>query len=218
MNFDPAVGVFLDGLIAVLLLATIATGVFLNRRIASLRRSTKDINHLVGGFDKATARARAGIEALRHTLKESGEHLQDQINTARSLRDDLKQMVIAGGRVTLPEAREPARPAKAKQFPQGVARGAGSRGIANNLPRAEPPWAEPAQVMPLTGRMAEAAAAAEAKRAPVRRPEKAGIPGQRPVAAAAGMTRKTASAMAAQATENASEVERELRELLRHVR
>ena len=212
MNFDPAVGVFLDGLIAVLLLATIATGVFLNRRIASLRRSTKDINQLVGGFDKATARARAGIETLRNTLKDSGEQLQDQINTARGLRDDLKQMAIAGGRLPMPESREPARPAKPKQFAK-----AEPRGMPAGMPRAEPPWAEPAQVMPLTGRMAEAAAASEAKRPAVRRPEKAGIPGQRP-AAAAGVTRKTAAAMAAQATENASEVERELRELLRHVR
>lgn len=217
MNFDPTVGVFLDGLIAVLLLATIATGVFLNRRIASLRRSTKDINQLVGGFDKATARARAGIETLRNTLKESGEQLQDQINTARGLRDDLKQMAIAGGRLTMPEGREPARPAKPKQFAK-----AEPRGLPASTPRAEPPWAEPAQVMPLTGRMAEAAAAAEAKRPAVRRPQgansAAGIPGQRPAAAAAGMTRKTAAAMAAQATESASEVERELRELLRHVR
>jgi hypothetical protein len=233
MNLDPAVGVFLDGLIAVLLLATIATGIFLNRRIERLRRSTKDMNHLAGSFDKATARARAGVENLRTALRDSGAQLQEQIETARSLRDDLRQMAIAGGRLTLPESNPPqaaraaAKPAK-KTFPNVEPKG---------MPRAEPPWAEPAQVMPLTNRVPEGAPRTAAAKPAVRkeasrevgRREAAAMPAQRAVAngttggqhlaAGGGLpSRKAAAAIAAAATEDASEVERELRELLRHVR
>ncbi len=214
MTLEPAVGVFLDGLIAVLLVVTITTGLFLNRRIERLRRSTRDINTLVGGFDKATARARSGIETLRKTLTESGEQLQNQIDTARSLRDDLKQIAIAGGRIA---NIEPPRPAPKAPRPK-----APITAEPKGMPRAEPPWAElgrdedrePARVEP----MRPATQKAEGRPGLTKRAEKPNFAG--PARAVVGQTlnRKTAAAMAQEATSEVSEVERELRELLRNVR
>lgn len=196
MNLDPTIGVFMDGLIAVLLLATIATGLFLNRRIERLRRSTADMGGLVGGFDKATARARAGIEALRAALRESGQMLQDQINTARELRDDLRSMAVAGGRTEMD------RPILAKGMPPK--RTTTNKSFADAEPRGMPGDAYLDEERPR-----------QAPKAEHKNGTRATLP-QRPPAPA--VSRKTAAAMTAAATSEASEVERELRELLRHVR
>ncbi len=200
MNLDPTIGVFMDGLIAVLLLATIATGLFLNRRIERLRKSTADMGTMVGGFDKATARARAGIEGLRNALRDSGEQLQDQINVARDLRDDLRSLGAAG-------RADNERPLVAKGMPPKRA-----KSFATAEPKGMPgsdDYADDER----PARVAQPKGDGRADVRNVARPQFA----QRPQGAA--VNRKPAVALAAAAaTENASEVERELRELLRHVR
>lgn len=190
MNLDPTIGVFMDGLIAVLLLATIATGIFLNRRIERMRKFTAEMGSMVGGFDKATSRARAGVEALRTALRESGEQLQDQINVARDLRDDLRAMGAAG--------RDTERPILAK-------------GVAAKRPKSFA-TAEPKGMPGAEDEDDDRSQRMTAPRADknVARPQFA----QRPQGAA--LNRKPA--MAAANSADASEVERELRELLRHVR
>jgi hypothetical protein len=193
MNLDPTIGVFMDGLIAVLLLATIATGLFLNRRIERLRKSTADMGSMVGGFDKATARARAGIEALRAALRESGQQLQDQINVARDLRDDLRSMGGTG--------RESDRQILAKGMPPKRA-----KSMATAEPMGMPGGDDANDDRPTR------VAPAKADMKNVARPQFAGRP------QGAAVNRKAAAAMTAAATQESSEVERELRELLRHVR
>ena len=55
--FEPIVGLALDGLIAVLLLAVIVAGFLLNQRIDGLRKSARDLERILGSFDRATGRA-----------------------------------------------------------------------------------------------------------------------------------------------------------------
>lgn len=106
MGAEPTMGFVLDGLIAVLLVVTISAGFLLNRRIETLRRTAADIQSVMGGFDRATQRAQAGVEALKTAAKDAGRQLQDQINAARGLREELKRR----GRVPVtPDGRVDAR-------------------------------------------------------------------------------------------------------------
>ena len=89
MTLEPALGLFLDGVIVVLLLSVIVAGFFLNRRIESLRRSAAGLERIVGGFDKATRRAQKGVDNLRTAANENGRELQERIAEARKLRDEL---------------------------------------------------------------------------------------------------------------------------------
>ena len=110
MSLESSLGFFLDGLIVVLLASAIGFGFVLNRRLTALRKATEDANRMVGGFDAATKAARASVDALDAAGKDTGRQLQDQINTARKLRDEL-QFLTGAGEKTLsgiqPLASEP---------------------------------------------------------------------------------------------------------------
>jgi len=96
MSLESSLGLFLDGLIVVLLASAIGFGFVLNRRLTALRKATKDANGMVGGFDAATRAAKASVDALDAAGKDTGRQLQDQINTARKLRDELQFLTGAG--------------------------------------------------------------------------------------------------------------------------
>lgn len=109
MSLESSLGLFLDALIVVLLAAAIGFGFVLNRRLTVLRKVAQDVNGLVGGFDAATKDAKSSVEALGIAGNETGRQLQDQINTARKLRDEL-QFLTDTGEKTL-SMRQPARSA-----------------------------------------------------------------------------------------------------------
>lgn len=96
MSLESSLGLFLDVLIAVLLVAAIGFGFVLNRRLTALRKATEDANGMVGGFDAATKAARESVDALGAAGKDTGRQLQDQINAARQLRDELQFLTDAG--------------------------------------------------------------------------------------------------------------------------
>jgi hypothetical protein len=83
----------LDVIVAVLLAATIAYAIMLNRRLGELRRNRDDLSRLVQVFNDATARAEAGIPKLRRAAEEAGSTLQERVEKAQSLRDDLAFMI-----------------------------------------------------------------------------------------------------------------------------
>ncbi len=107
MSLESSLGLFLDVLIVALLAAAIGFGFVLNRRLTVLRKVAQDVNGLVGGFDAATNQAKASVEALGTAGKETGRQLQDQINTARKLRDELQFLTDTGDKSL--SARQPAR-------------------------------------------------------------------------------------------------------------
>jgi hypothetical protein len=75
----------LDIVLAVLLIVTIGYAVALNRRLGALRQNKDELERLARGFVETTSRAENGIGEL----KSMTEILQERIERAESLRDDL---------------------------------------------------------------------------------------------------------------------------------
>ncbi len=83
----------LDIMVAVLLAATIVYAVILNRRLNQLRENRDDLARLVAAFNDATARAEAGIPKLRRAAEDASGSLQERVEKAQLLRDDLAFMI-----------------------------------------------------------------------------------------------------------------------------
>ncbi len=82
----------LDVLVALLLIVTIGYAMVLNRRLSSLRRDKEQLEGLALNFGDSTVRAEKSIGELRA----SSEMLQDRIDKAKALRDDLVFLVDRG--------------------------------------------------------------------------------------------------------------------------
>ena len=83
----------LDTVIILLLVATIGYAVTLNRQLRALRRNRDELAKLISTFNEATMRAEAGVPKLRKVVEEASEELQEQVDKAMALRDDLAFMV-----------------------------------------------------------------------------------------------------------------------------
>ena len=94
--FDVPPGILLDGLLVILLIATISWCFILNRRLGNIRAASKQMKDLVGNFSTATEQAKAGIKALKVAAEVDGAALQDIVDTARVLRDELAFLTEAG--------------------------------------------------------------------------------------------------------------------------
>jgi len=86
----------LDAIVAVLLITTIGYAVVLNRRLGALRNAKSEIEVLVAQFVESTDKAGSGIESLKDETRRSGEALQDKLNAARGLADDLTFLLERG--------------------------------------------------------------------------------------------------------------------------
>jgi len=82
----------LDVMVALLLIITISYAIVLNRRLTSLRRDKEQLEGLALNFGDSTVRAETSIAELRT----SSEMLQDRIEKAQALRDDLVILVDRG--------------------------------------------------------------------------------------------------------------------------
>jgi len=86
-------GLILDGLVVVLLLATIVYASILNRRLSTLRDNRAELEIAARAFAEASARADAGLKALKTTAEATGGNLQKDIDRARALKDELGFLV-----------------------------------------------------------------------------------------------------------------------------
>lgn len=86
----------LEGLLAILLVATIAYAAMLDRRLRTLRQSRDEMQALLASFTAATAHAQAGLVALREAGQTTTRDLQSDIERAKSLRDDLSFLLDRG--------------------------------------------------------------------------------------------------------------------------
>jgi hypothetical protein len=82
-----------DVLVAVLLVVTIGYAIVLNKRLGRLRRDKAQLEKLAVTFGESTARAEDSILKLKKTA----ELLQERIDKAQSLRDDLAFLIDRGG-------------------------------------------------------------------------------------------------------------------------
>jgi len=83
----------LDVIVAALLVVTIVYLWMLSQRLSQLRSNRDDLAKVVMSFNDATARAEAGIPKLRKAAEETGQALQERVEKAQSLRDDLAFMI-----------------------------------------------------------------------------------------------------------------------------
>ncbi|MEQ8966898.1 MAG: DUF6468 domain-containing protein, partial [Azospirillaceae bacterium] len=86
-------GLILDGLVVVLLVATIIYAAILNRRLSSLRDNRAELERAARTFSEAAGRADAGLKALKTTAEATGGNLQKDIDRARALKDELGFLV-----------------------------------------------------------------------------------------------------------------------------
>jgi hypothetical protein len=89
-------GLILDGLIVVLLCATVVYAATLNRRIVRLRDNRAELELAARAMADAAAKADAGIKGLKLTAGSVGAAIQSDIEKARTLRDELTFLVEAG--------------------------------------------------------------------------------------------------------------------------
>lgn len=90
---DLPLAMVLDVAIILLLVPTIVYAVILNRRLSALRNSRDELAKVVGNFNEATMRAEAGIPKLKKATLDANSALQERVEKAHSLRDDLAFMI-----------------------------------------------------------------------------------------------------------------------------
>lgn len=124
-------GLILDGLIVVLLCATVVYAGALNRRIARLRDNRAELDRAARAMADAAAMAEAGIKGLKLTAGSEGSAIQADIDQARTLRDELAFLVEAGEALA----------GRLEAAASGAGRAAEQRG--RNTGKAAPSKAEP---------------------------------------------------------------------------
>lgn len=85
--------VALDIIVSLLLIATICYAVMLNSRLSALRKNRDDLAKTIINFNEATVRAESSIPKLRKAAEDAGSALQERVEKAQSLRDDLAFMI-----------------------------------------------------------------------------------------------------------------------------
>jgi hypothetical protein len=83
----------LDGLLVVLLMATLFHAIRLERALGALKRDRSALESLVGTFNASTHAAETGIERLRVATDGAGRQIQRQIDAATTLKEDLTFLV-----------------------------------------------------------------------------------------------------------------------------
>jgi len=85
-----------DIVVSLLLIASIGYSIVLNKRLGALRADKSQLETVVRGLHDASVRAESGIAALRAAADQAGRGLQNKIEAAQSLREDLAYMVDRG--------------------------------------------------------------------------------------------------------------------------
>ena len=86
----------IDIFVAVLLISAIGYGMILNRRIVALRRDQGNLERLATSFQEATKRAEASVGKLKKAAQGSSEVLNEGIDAATRIREDLNFLVERG--------------------------------------------------------------------------------------------------------------------------
>ena len=86
----------IDIFVAILLISAIGYGMILNRRIVALRRDQGNLERLATSFQEATKRAEASVGKLKKAAQGSSEVLNEGIDAATRIREDLNFLVERG--------------------------------------------------------------------------------------------------------------------------
>ncbi len=86
----------LDIVIALLLSVMIVYAYMLNHRLNKLREDREEMEKLLRKFHDATSRAEAATKGLKQNTQSLGQDLQEMIDKAKSLRDEMLFMLERG--------------------------------------------------------------------------------------------------------------------------
>ncbi len=92
-------GLVLDGLVALLMFATIVFCFRLHRRLAGFRGVQAEMKGLVSSFVAAIERAELGVAQLRAAAEQTGDTLQERLEGARAVADELAFLSETGTRL-----------------------------------------------------------------------------------------------------------------------
>ncbi len=101
MSLVPELKIAFDAGVAVLLLATIAFAVILNRKLTALRDAKDEMQALAARLIESTDQAGSRLETLKSYAQDSGAALGRQIQEARGLTDELAFMIERGSHLAI---------------------------------------------------------------------------------------------------------------------
>ncbi len=150
---------FINGMMAVLLVVTISYCWRLNSRIRVLQDSKSELARIIREFDESTKRATQSISEIHEATSRLSENIQHKIDKANFLADDLQYMIEKGSKLAgkpdagAPSQRGPLPTRVAAREPLG---GAGIAALANKragaVEEAEAEQAEPLLKKPTRAR------------------------------------------------------------------
>jgi chromosome segregation ATPase len=91
-----ALGIAIEGLVALLLVLTIGYCMQLNKRLKRLKADEQSLKATIGELITATEIAERAIGGLKHTVREVNEDLGSQIESAAELSQKLSKQLLQG--------------------------------------------------------------------------------------------------------------------------
>lgn len=125
--------IILDGIMAMLLMATIFICMRLNKRVRILQNSKSEFSRLIERFDETTRRAQDSIKELQNVSRLVNDQLAERFDKANFLADDLAFMIEKGNKLAdqmemgISAQRSAADSGKAGEVPSPVKRTASGR-------------------------------------------------------------------------------------------
>ena len=97
----------IDGILIILLVATICCAISLSRRLYSLRSDKKNLEKLIGEFHDISEKADKSLTGIRATAEEVSRELAEANAKSRSMRDELAFLVERADRLAEKIATNP---------------------------------------------------------------------------------------------------------------
>ncbi len=97
----------IDGILIILLVATICCAISLSRRLSSLRSDKKNLEKLIGEFHDISEKADKSLTGIRATAEEVSRELAEANAKSRSMRDELAFLVERADRLAEKIATNP---------------------------------------------------------------------------------------------------------------
>jgi len=89
----------INAVVIALLGATIFYAFRLERRLDAMRSAQASLGQVIRELNTAAARAEAGLQGLKATAQSSGNVLNEKINQAKAVTDELSFLLQAGDRL-----------------------------------------------------------------------------------------------------------------------
>ena len=110
----------LDGLVAILLGATIFYCAMLDRKLKALRSGQDGLKQTIDQLNTATARAEISISQMKQVTGQLDDGLTQQMRDARTLADELSVMVASGNKVAGQLGTERSRVSRSAPIPAAL--------------------------------------------------------------------------------------------------